>query len=142
MLDKSLDKHFGSNLECLMSSVAAPLKLDLQQLHRFMAKIEKAVIREEFGECWVWTGATTDKGYGKFYLGKREDGKKDTRLAHRVSFEHFNQEVIRPGFIVDHECSHKSCVRPAHLKQVSNVRNLQLASQRRPWKRRNQYSKD
>lgn len=121
---------------------ARPLKLDLQQIARFLAKIEKAIIREEFGECWVWTGATTDKGYGKFYLGKAVDGRKVTGLAHRISFEHYKQELIRPGFIVDHECSHKSCVRPGHLVQVSNVRNLQLAHQRRPWKRRNQYSKD
>lgn len=116
-----------------------PLHLDLRQLARFLAKVEKAIIREEFGECWVWTGSVTEKGYGKFYVGKTADGRKETRLAHRVSFEHFKQELIRPGYIVDHECSHKGCVRPDHLVQVSNIRNLKLASERRPWKRRNQY---
>lgn len=117
-----------------------PLTLGPEQLARFLAKIEKAVIREEFGECWVWTAATTDKGYGKFYVGKTSAGKPDIQLAHRVSFQHFKQEVILPGFIVDHECSHKSCVRPAHLTQVGNIQNLKLASERRPWKRRNQHS--
>lgn len=123
-------------------TIEQPLRLDLQQLQRFLAKIEKAVIREEFGECWVWTGSVTEKGYGKFYVGKTEAGKKDTRLAHRVSFEHYKQELIRPGFIVDHECSHKGCVRPEHLTQVSNIRNLKLAAERRPWSRRNQYYKE
>lgn len=116
-----------------------PLHLDPQQRARFLAKVEKAVIREEFGECWVWTGSVTEKGYGKFYVGKTPEGKKETRLAHRVSFEHFKKELIRPGYIVDHQCSHKGCVRPDHLFQVSNIRNLKLASERRPWKRRNQY---
>lgn len=118
------------------------LRLNQQQYARFVAKIERAVIREEYGECHVWTGATTEKGYGKFYVGKRPDGRPDVRLAHRVSFEHHTGEVILPGFIVDHECSHKGCVRKEHLKQVSMVENLRLAHERRPWKRRNQYSTD
>lgn len=119
-----------------------PLRLSPDAVNRFLSKIEKAVIREEYGECWIWTAAVTAKGYGKFYVGKTEDGKPDIRLAHRVSFEHFKGEAIIPTFIVDHECSHKGCVRPEHLTQVGGVRNLQLASQRRPWDRRNQYSKE
>ncbi|MEU4066626.1 HNH endonuclease [Streptomyces wedmorensis] len=120
----------------------APLTLKADQLQRFRAKIEIAVVREEFGECWIWTGSVTEKGYGKFYVGTTPDGRKVTRLAHRVSFEHYKQQVIRPGYIVDHECSHKGCVRPDHLTQVSNVRNLMLAAERRPWSRRNQYYKE
>lgn len=117
-----------------------PLRLDARQLARFVSKIQIATVRPEYGECYIWTGTVNEKGYGRFYVGKKADGKSLILLAHRVAFEHYKQELILPGYIVDHECSHKGCVRHEHLKQVGMVENLRLANERRPWKRRNQYS--
>lgn len=92
--------------------------------------------------CWLWTGGTHDKGYGRFYLGRDPNtGRKIWAYAHRISFEHF---IGFPpeGYIVDHQCNHKLCCNPTHLWPESNNDNLRLADQRRPWKRRNQYSKE
>lgn len=92
--------------------------------------------------CWLWTGGTHDKGYGRFYLGRDPDtNQRIWAYSHRISFEHF---IGMPplGYIVDHQCNHKVCCNPTHLWPETNNNNLRLADQRRPWKRRNQFSKE
>lgn len=69
-------------------------------------------------DCWEWTGCIMAKtGYGQL----RVDGAG--RLAHRVMYE-FMVGPIPEGFQVDHLCSNRSCVRPAHLEAVTQYENL------------------
>jgi hypothetical protein len=92
--------------------------------------------------CWLWTGGLHDKGYGRFYLGI--DPITDEKIwsyTHRIAFEHW-VDIPKPGYIVDHECNVKTCCNPVHLWPLSNMENLRLAELRRPYKRRNQYSKE
>ena len=91
--------------------------------------------------CWLWQGGLHPKGYGRFYLGEDDGGYKIWAYSHRIAFEHW-VGIPRPGYIVDHECEVKTCCNPVHLWPVSNPENLRLANIRRPWKRRNQYSKE
>jgi len=92
--------------------------------------------------CWLWTGGLHDKGYGRFWLGfDPEDRSKVWAYSHRIAFEHW-VAIPKAGYIVDHECNVKTCCNPVHLWPVSNEENLRLAYERRPWKRRNQYSKE
>ena len=60
------------------------------------------------GECWVWTGWRTCKGYGSIRL----NGKN--AAAHRVSWEIHNGP-IPGGLFVLHHCDNPPCVRPEHL---------------------------
>lgn len=78
---------------------------------RFWAKVDKA------GDCWVWTGATTN-GYGAF----RFNG--GARLAHRVSYMWANGPIA-DGAEVDHMCFNRGCVRPSHLRLLSHSLNGQ-----------------
>lgn len=55
-------------------------------------------------ECWVWTGPTTDKGYGKF---------KNT-TAYRYSYELLVGPVPDRLHVL-HRCDNPPCVNPAHL---------------------------
>lgn len=92
--------------------------------------------------CWLWKGGLHPKGYGRFYLGVDPiTEEKIWAYTHRVAFEHW-VGIPKPGYIVDHECEVKTCCNPVHLWPVSNPENLRLANIRRPWKRRNQYSKE
>lgn len=110
-----------------------------KMLHRFERKIRPVMIDWKT-PCWLWTGGTHDKGYGRFYLGL-DDGKAVNAYSHRISFEHWIG-MPPPGYIVDHQCNHKLCCNPTHLWPETNNNNLRLADARRPWRRRNQYSQE
>ena len=84
---------------------------------RFWPKVEKT------DTCWLWTGAKTPLGYGKFNVGKGR-----IELAHRTSLA-LAGVTIPPGFDVDHLCRVPSCVRPDHLEPVTHAENMVRA----PW---------
>lgn len=69
--------------------------------------------------CWVWTGSTTDKGYGKF---KQESGRPPVR-AHRYSWEMASGKPVPSGALVRHSCDNPPCVRPDHLSVGSDADN-------------------
>lgn len=79
---------------------------------RFWKKVDKT------GDCWVWTGTCVSTGYGQFW-----DGGKMVR-AHRLSYAWTNGEIPE-GMQVDHRCHDRSCVRPEHLRLVTNAQNHQ-----------------
>jgi len=58
--------------------------------------------------CWIWTGATNNKGYGVI----RDSGK--TCLAHRISYR-INIGPIHDGLCVLHRCDVRLCVNPEHF---------------------------
>lgn len=66
--------------------------------------------------CWIWEGAVTGLGYGKFY----ESGK--LRPAHRVAWEIY-KGGIPEGLLLDHLCRRKECVNPDHLEPVTVAEN-------------------
>lgn len=116
--------------------------LSPSQLKRFLSpeKVRKQVVIPEYGECWQWVGAQNGKGYGRFYLEKR-DGKPFIAYSHVTSYSHF-VGPIPYRWVIDHMCGIHSCMRPDHLEAIPNQVNLRRADARRPWKRRNQYSKE
>lgn len=58
--------------------------------------------------CWIWMGALTDKGYGKFR------SKTLQYAAHRKCYE-AHRGPIPNGLCVLHRCDIPSCINPAHL---------------------------
>jgi HNH endonuclease len=90
-------------------------ELKISAVDRFWQKVKK-----NHG-CWLWTGATNNKGYGVF---KYEAG----RLAHRFSFFLHNTNSPRPVLVL-HRCDNPICVRPSHLRardQTDNMRDILL----------------
>ncbi len=69
---------------------------------KFWSRVDKT------GDCWAWTGAKSEWGYGNLRL----DGKY-TR-AHRVSWE-LTHGPIPAGLFVLHECDNPPCCNPGHL---------------------------
>ena len=81
-------------------------------------------------ECWPWTGAITDHGYGQI-----ADGRGGSRVAHRVGYE-LAFGPIPDGLTVDHRCHtyectlgkrcpHRRCQNPAHWEAVTNAVNVE-----------------
>lgn len=70
---------------------------------RFWAKVDK----RGPDECWPWTGAKSNGGYGNVAIRQRATG------AHRVAWAIANGD---PGEAhVLHTCDNPPCVNPAHL---------------------------
>jgi hypothetical protein len=89
---------------------------------RFFAKVREA------DNCWAWTAALDDSGYGLF-------SDKGTIRSHIWSYEFFVGPVP-DGLELDHlchdaacllgiECPHRRCVNPWHLEPVTDLVNTQ-----------------
>jgi hypothetical protein len=81
------------------------------QDERFWAKVDKngPMCAHTGTNCWTWTAATMDNGYGRF----------DNLLAH-----HFLVGKPPEGFEWDHLCFLRNCVRTDHLELVTRTENI------------------
>lgn len=71
------------------------------------------------GECWEWTGAKNDKGYGRF-----ETSNGQLVYVHRFSLAARGADLREHQAC--HHCDNPSCIRPDHLfagKNIDNVRD-------------------
>lgn len=84
------------------------------------ARFHALVDRRGDSECWSWTGAVNNDGYGRFKVGGRS-GK--LLLAHRVAYA-LHQQTPRCGFLVCHKCDNPGCCNPAHLFMGRPRRNV------------------
>lgn len=85
---------------------------------------EESVVFDESG-CWLWMGPVNENGYGRV----KPHGDV-MRIAHRAFYEAFVGPIPK-GLTLDHLCSVRACVNPAHLEPVTQAENLQRAVARR-----------
>ena len=76
------------------------------------------------GGCWLWTGCTNRGGYGLTKFRGRTTG------AHRAVYR-LLVGPIPEGLDLDHLCSVRLCVNPAHLEPVTHAENVRRAMKRR-----------
>ena len=69
--------------------------------------------------CWEWQGSLNGRGYGLF-----TDARGACVRAHRWAYEHF-RGPIPAGLTLDHTCTVKRCVNPAHLEPVTAAENFE-----------------
>lgn len=72
-------------------------------LERYLEKVD----RRGPDDCWEWTAARFDKGYGAFRLGDKQ------MKAHRFGYE-AQIGPIPEGQYVLHRCDNPPCQNPTH----------------------------
>lgn len=83
---------------------------------RFWSQVDKS------GDCWLWEGYVRPEGYGQFAASKTA-----TVYAHRFAFED-SAGPIPDGLVIDHRCHVRACVRPSHLRVVTQKQNMENLS--------------
>lgn len=94
------------------------MTLDTPKLiERFWRKVDKS---SGPNGCWLWTDSASGTGYGYLGIGGRSGRRCQ---AHRLVYE----LVVGPipeGLQIDHICRVRRCVRPDHLRVVTQRENL------------------
>lgn len=71
----------------------------------------------EFG-CWHCTLGMLPNGYSTVAVWDPEAKRAWPRRSHRVAYEHY-RGPIPDGLVIDHLCSVRNCINPAHLEAVT-----------------------
>lgn len=68
------------------------------------------VVRPEWTDCWIWTGALSDQGHGRFWVTSDR-----VVIADRLSWVWANRDRPVPE-VVTHDCDSPPCQNPGHLR--------------------------
>lgn len=98
---------------------------------RFWAKVIKG---PRPNDCWIWTGAVADDGYGRFWV--QRGGKQRILRPQRFAYEELTGEPLHPSVTLLHACDIPLCVRAttdssSHLHPGTQQMNMQDRADKR-----------
>ncbi|TCU43294.1 hypothetical protein EDF33_10933 [Curtobacterium sp. PhB146] len=71
-------------------------------------------------DCWIWTGAIGDDGYGRFWVRQPDGGQRAMR-PQRWLYEHLTGAALHPTVLLLHACDIPLCV---HVDVDDSVSHL------------------
>ena len=81
------------------------------------------------GECWISGYSIGSHGYAQIGWHESGGGRRAT-TAHRAAWVGARRRQIPEGMTIDHTCKNRQCVRPDHLRLLSNFENARRTSGR------------
>lgn len=90
-----------------------PAKPIPENLHLIADRFWKKVDVTGPDDCWVWTAATTQGGYGVFRIGPAPG---ELHRAHRIAFA-LSGQFLASDQLLRHKCDTPRCCNPRHLVQ-------------------------
>jgi hypothetical protein len=69
---------------------------------------EKVIKGPRPTDCWIWTGAVADDGYGRFWVTR--DGGQRALRPQRFAYEHLTGTTLYPDIALMHVCDVPLCV--------------------------------
>ncbi len=85
------------------------------------ARLQAFAIIDSASECWHFSGALNNNGYGVIGVGRR------VMYAHRAAYEVL-VGPIPEGLTIDHLCRNRACINPTHLEPVTFRENVRRAA--------------
>ena len=105
-------------------SLGQELTVDHVQHVAEIARFDRFIVRGP-GErdCWIWTGAIGDDGYGRFWVGR--DGGPQVVRAARYALA-LDIGTVRSDVVAMHACDNPICVRCGrwHIRDGDQSQNL------------------
>jgi hypothetical protein len=108
---RSLKKGYGKY--CSMECKGKASRVSLEE--RFWKYTDK----RGPDDCWEWSGGKSSNKYGELKLLNRS-----SIGAHVFSYM-LHKGAIEPGMFIIHSCNNPGCVNPNHLRQGTQVDNMQ-----------------
>jgi hypothetical protein len=77
--------------------------------------------KPELGSCWLWTGPTTQDGYGVLTIKVAD--RRTSRAVHRLLYKLLGN-TVPDDLELDYLCRVRSCCNPTHLEIVTHEENI------------------
>lgn len=72
--------------------------------------------------CWEWLAKRSYRGYG--HVAVRINGKKQNRMAHRLSIVELGGRTLPDDHVGQHLCNNTGCINPEHLLGGTQSENI------------------
>ena len=103
---------------------------------RYQSHIRRSDVN---GECWLWTGAISGKGHGRFSIGDDYSTAVGVRrrttivvIAHRFGYAlHHGVDALLEVPLIAHRCDVTLCQNPAHWEDSNHRANTRDSHRRR-----------